>query len=299
MSQVSVDPEQVKNAYNVCQDYIQLVAKTKSELSIQLNEISSGWNDSKYQQLLYILSDCLKGLNKPLESIELISNSLEKLMAAIEEYESVNLGGGTSNSSSNASSNGHTANSVSGVASNVSMTNEERAVAVKQAGETWSNNISQDEARAIRDYTGNMYYQNINSVLRGLDSGFDSGNCERANLIHSALSQSQIPCDCTVYRGTSLAALGEFQNLSNEDLVGHTIVDYGFMSTSLNSSDAFGGDIRLEISVPQGTNGAYVGYLSNCGHAESEVLLDAGQTMEITGARHDMFGNRIISLRII
>ena len=193
-------------------------------------------------------------------------------------------------------------NSTGGNTSNISDSNLNSVNpinTVKESGKNWSSELSIDEVNAITDYTGNNYYKNINGVLRGSQSKYDSGNKERAINIHSALSKSQIPCDCIVYRGAPLASLGEYKNFSNEELVGHTIVEPGFMSTSIEKGNEFGGEIKLEIEVPKGTNGAYVGYLSQAGHYETEVLFDAGQIMEITGARNDMFGNRIISVKIV
>ena len=169
---------------------------------------------------------------------------------------------------------------------------------VMSVGKKWTSALSVKEADAIKDYTG-MAYVNINSVLRGIDSSFSNGNYERAVLIHKSLSRCRIPQPCIVYRGASTAALGKMRNLSDEQLIGKIISDDGFMSTSLNCGDAFGGDIKLEISVPAGAHGAYVGYLSQCGHNESEVLFDMGQMMRITKIRRDMFGNRIICANLL
>lgn len=103
MSQVSVDKQQVITAYTVCKEYMSTVATTKKELAQQLNQISNEWQDPKYNELLNVVTDCLRGLDKPLESIEHISASLEKLLAAIEEYESTNLSGGNNSANSGVS----------------------------------------------------------------------------------------------------------------------------------------------------------------------------------------------------
>lgn len=97
----------------------------------------------------------------------------------------------------------------------------------------------------------------------------------------------------------SLSSLGNYANATDEELIGNIISDDGFMSTSLNREDAFGGEIRYEISVPEGANGAYVGYLSHAQHYESEVLFDCGQMLQITDVRRDMFGNRTIVARML
>lgn len=169
---------------------------------------------------------------------------------------------------------------------------------VRQTGKAWSDALSQSEATAVHAYTGTAY-NNINAVLRGKAGTFNEGNREIASNIHSALSRSCIPEDCTVYRGASREALGAYQNLPDEALVGKLIGDKGFMSTSLNPGDAFGGEVRLEISVPAGAKGAYVGYISQCQHYESEVLFDRGQMMRITGVYYNEFGKRIIRAEML
>lgn len=55
----------------------------------------------------------------------------------------------------------------------------------------------------------------------------------------------------------------------------------------------------LEIEVPKGSHGAYVGDISAAGHYESEVLFDAGQKMRIISVRYDRNGRRIIRVRIM
>ncbi len=162
------------------------------------------------------------------------------------------------------------------------------------SGEAWSNSLSEDERQAIKDYTGSAYV-NINSVLRGHQSSFEGDNYEKAKNIHKALANSEIPCDCKVYRGASINALGIYKNASDEELVGKIITDKGFMSTSMNRDKSFSGDVKMEISVPSGAHGAYVGYVGTYGHLEEEVLFDAGQRLQITGARTDEYGRKIIS----
>lgn len=154
------------------------------------------------------------------------------------------------------------------------------------------------EKKAVHDYTG-IAYGNINATLRGIDKQFDEGNRECAVSLHEALGRASIPSECKVYRGVSSKALGKLKFLPDSMLAGKIISDDGFMSTSLDSESAFGGDLLLEIDVPKGSRGAYVGYISSAGHYESEVLFDAGQIMRITGARRDSNGRRIISVMIM
>ena len=152
--------------------------------------------------------------------------------------------------------------------------------------------MSFEERSAINAYTLDAY-ANINASLRGLDS-FSPVNKERAVHIHNALQQASIPCECVVYRGMSQKALGRFEKFSDHELIGCHIREAGFMSTSLNKEDAFKGNILLEISVPQGEKGAYVGYISGMGHSENEVLFDTGRRYRITSVKYDLDGRRIV-----
>lgn len=169
---------------------------------------------------------------------------------------------------------------------------------IKTCGKEWAESLSKEHKAAIHSYTGTAY-SNINARLRGLEKSFDPGNQECAIRIHQALSGASIPADCTVYRGVSSKALGMLRMLPDNMLVGKTFTDHGFMSTSLERNSAFGGDMLLEVDVPKGAHGAYVGNISSAGHYESEVLFDAGQQMRITGVRRDENGRRIVSVRIM
>ena len=287
MSMVNADLNALLQTVKNMQTAINSIEATKVSISTKYQYLGNGWNDKKYKDLGDIVNDCSKSLNTILKTLLQGEKNVALLVKGLQEYENVNFAGGNSQPTSNSSSN--TTNSLSG--------NDNNAT-VKLAGKEWSDNLSLSERSAIRDYTGTSYV-NINAVLRGLESDFDVGNHERASLIHSALSQSSIPQSCTVYRGASLSSLGNYANTSDEELIGNIISDDGFMSTSLDREDAFGGEVRYEISVPEGADGAYVGYLSHAQHYESEVLFDYGQMLQITDVRRDMFGNRTIVARML
>lgn len=287
MGLVSSDVNTMLQALRNLQTAIDSIEATKSSISSKYQQLGNSWNDKKYKDLGNIVNDCSNSLDTVLKTLLQGEKYVALLVKNLQEYESVNFGGETSQVSSN-----NTANT-----SAVSAGTHTNAV-IKSSGKQWSDTLSPAEYSAIKDYTGTSY-RNINAVLRGSESNFDTGNHERASLIHSALSRSRIPQCCTVYRGASLSSLGEYADASDSELIGNIISDDGFMSTSLNSGDAFGGEVRYEISVPEGANGAYVGYLSHAQHYESEVLFDCGQILQITDVRRDMFGNRTIVARML
>ena len=290
------DLEAVKKQYMLCKELIQCMATTSNKIMNKYRDAGAAWHDEHYLQLGRILQECSDSLLKTIMHISSTLEGLNQVVAALKAYEAVSFGGGSSGGAvgSAALSSGSSGAPDAGAGGTE---RSDSIAAVMSAGEAWTNSLSDGERSALRDYTGTGYL-NINASLRGQTS-FNEGNAERACAIHNALSGASIPQACIVYRGASPPALGEYQNLSDRELVGCHIAEAGFMSTSLNPRDSFGGAVQLEISVPAGAHGAYVGYLSQYGHNESEVLFDAGQVLEITGVRRDFFGNRTICARMI
>lgn len=127
---------------------------------------------------------------------------------------------------------------------------------------------------------------------------FSIENSQRAIEMHEALQRTSISCDCVVYRGMSSKAFGPYEKCSDNELIGCCIREPGFMSTSIKKEDAFRGNVLLELTVPKGELGAYVGYISGMGHSESEVLFDAGRRYRITNVKYDMDGRRIVCAKM-
>lgn len=176
----------------------------------------------------------------------------------------------------------------------------EKKRAVVQQGHLFCMQLEAEERQAIEEYTMSDWYKNINNTLRHpLTTHFTSGNRERARLIHKGLSKSALPCECMVYRGTSKKFLGKYQNAPDEALVGKVLPERGFMSTSLNKEDHFGGEVILHIKAPKGASGAYIGSISNKKDSESEVLFDCGQMLRINCVRRDAGGRRILDAEIM
>ena len=284
---MNVDLETVKKQYDACKALIETLLSTKNKLMSVYIFAGTTWNDRHYAELGSIVSACCDSLEKGVDNVAIALQGLSSILAALQEYDEVHFGGGASGSPGVATA----ARAASAPASPNSIQN------VMAAGLSWAQGLRPDEMSAVRAYTGTAY-RNINAALRGLEA-FTMENLGRAPAIHSALSRASIPEACVVYRGVSSAALGPYAHASDEELVGCVIGDGGFMSTSLRRGDAFGGDLLLEIHVPAGANGAYVGHISESGHYESEVLFDSGQTLRITDVRRDFFGRRVVCARMI
>ena len=199
---------------------------------------------------------------------------------------------------SGAQQSGSEIGGIPGQSENIPLTQEEIEKTVVSYGESVANGMTPEQVSSFKKYTG-VSYANINAVLRGIVGEFDPGNLENAINLHSVLEKSELPCDCTVYRGVSAKALGEMANWPDDKLVGKVFWDAGFMSTSLDRNSAFDGDLLLEIHAPKGAHGTYVGHVSTAKHYEKEVLFDIDSNMVIDSVRRDEMGRRVITVRMI
>lgn len=243
------------------------------------------------KEAIMTFSDLADEINKHLgvltgvyhEKIDKNASSLKKAINAIEKYNGIMLG-----TSDTLNGNGQ-------FTGGASKRIDPKAL-MRSVGKKWANELSKNEKDAIHDYTKEMppYYKNINCVLRGLEKNFDFGNKERSDSIHSALSKAHTPCDMIVYRGCTTDALGELQNLTNEELVDQVFLDKGFVSTSMTAHTAFFSDILLIILLPQGSNAANIETLSAAGQYEEEVLIDRNHFFHITSAYENENGRRVI-----
>lgn len=80
--------------------------------------------------------------------------------------------------------------------------------------------------------------------------------------------------------------MGPLKNLSPDELVGKTIVEPGFMSTSTEkiiAEGTFAGNMQMTIKAPKGSQGLDISSISQYA-SEAEVLFQAGQIMEIQSA---------------
>ena len=150
------------------------------------------------------------------KSINQAIANLEKILKPLIEYETTNLySGGYGDSGSNI---------VGGYSTGTSATTSGRIVYSV-------NDLSEDEKAAVTIYTGDDY-KNINDSLRGKDTA-TAQNAQVISTLTSALQDSQLSENMTLYRGTSITALGsELMNLSPEELVGESFTESGFTSTS-------------------------------------------------------------------
>lgn len=146
----------------------------------------------------------------------------------------------------------------------------------------WTKTLTPEEYEALRGYTL-MDYDNINAVLRGVESAYTGKNAEYVPLISQALQKNPTPEPIMVYRGTSTACLGEYQHLPLDQLKGKVISEKAFMSTSLLESSSFRSPVKMHIEVPEGSHAAYLESFTQV-KGEYEMLFDKNQSMLIKDA---------------
>lgn len=143
-----------------------------------------------------------------------------------------------------------------------------------------------DFLKTIEFYTGNANTP-INRVLR------NNGNFQYSEFLYNIyqkmrakLSSYQIPDNVVVYRYISKNILNYMCSCSSPKK-GMIMHDDGFMSTTL-LLDSIRDFVRprpelnvlLEISIPKGTNGIYVGHL-DCTEEEYEIILAPNTQLRI------------------
>ena len=163
-----------------------------------------------------------------------------------------------------------------------------KTTALRQSATNWISSLSDEQKRAIYDYTREgPYYKNINGVLRGRTQKYEEGNEIRSSRIHEALQSAQLPVATTVYRGVNKKDLNELAYSSDAELVGDIYLDRGYISTSMSRGAAFQKEVMLELSLPAGCHAACIEDLSAAGKYEQEVLIDRGHFFRITGVRYE------------
>lgn len=151
----------------------------------------------------------------------------------------------------------------------------------------WKNRLLPEEKEALKSYTKDN--ELLNYVAReGVNEIYAQPLQREIALITSALKEAEVPETILAFRGTTKMALGEFAHLTPEELIGKTIIEKGFLSTSLYPRKHFidlENGLHMVIIVPKGTKGAYLGSLSKY-PLEGEVLFPPRYKMIIREAKY-------------
>ena len=182
----------------------------------------------------------------------------------------------------------------------------------------WESKLSGPEKSALMDYTAEAEpgnYHEVNDPLRyktnmarepifGMPYELSPDDVSRLYQqrieMDSAISSFDLPEPMIVHRGSSASLLGGLTDPKKilERFGGRTVRDPGYMSTSVNKSDSFDGDVHYKIRVPAGKGrGAYLRPLSLSPH-ESEFLLrrNSGYTVRNAYKRFGKFGQTIVEM---
>lgn len=141
----------------------------------------------------------------------------------------------------------------------------------------------------LKTYTGSSYTQ-MNQYLRN-EGGTLSQHYKTA-IKNTQAAMRPLPENVLLHRGTGWEQLPEgFRSPAGaKKLIGKTVMDEAFMSTSVGGSAAFGGPLLLEIEAPKGTQAAFVegsdstGNMISVHQGEREMLLAAGQSFKVISA---------------
>lgn len=150
----------------------------------------------------------------------------------------------------------------------------------------WWKSLSAVEKAAVKDYSGAGYHD-FNDWLRGATSVKPAKIDERIKNLDKALAKTPLPEDFVVWRGigTPKPVYDALGIKSRAELkVGMDIMDVSYSSASPNPARAWGG-LKIEVRLPKGSTGAYIG--TNSKHpTEEEYLIgrewDTWRIVEIT-----------------
>lgn len=143
-------------------------------------------------------------------------------------------------------------------------------------------------------YSGDSY-TDMNTCLR-----FDEGCDEDIDSYNAAASAAMRPTtrNTTVFRGANLRALGANNVEQLQAMVGATVRDHGFTSTSIHPESAFGGEVSMQIDVPEGTPAAYLEDITQ-NPGENELLLNSGTRFQIMAVDVDENGRANVHVRVV
>lgn len=128
------------------------------------------------------------------------------------------------------------------------------------------------ERDGLRTYTGGSY--------RAMNGALRQGRSPISPTQDAQSGMRPTTAQLLVHRGTGFSQFGVSSYEEVLSLVGKTVQDKGFLSTSVGGRGAFSGEVNMEVEVPKGTHAAFVKDISNFSN-ENEFLLAAGTQYEV------------------
>lgn len=165
-----------------------------------------------------------------------------------------------------------------------------------------NDSLSKDQKKSAYDYTTSDYLY-MNRVL-GKPEGEKLSRDDKRYLKQSQTLQGAMapaPRGTKVYRGAYLNSIGLDNKATLADvqaLVGKTLVNDGFTSTTVKRSEIFAGNLEMEIEVPKGTPSLWLNGNSQLPN-EQELLLAAGAKIKVLAVEEIRRGEYKIRARIV
>ena len=150
----------------------------------------------------------------------------------------------------------------------------------------WEKAMTGQESDAVTWYTGSAYYS-LNKKLREVSKEpLDPMQKKNTALLDAAIAKTELTEPLTVYRGSGPELLEGASTVGEiKKLIGATVTDKGFCSTSVSKSGTFEDDIAYKIIVPAGKgHGGYVNNISKHPN-ELEFLLPRNSSFRITDVK--------------
>ncbi len=88
---VATGSSYLQGGIKVCDVCVSSLTQASSSLNSGYQAAGSGWQDSKYRELGQIVNECCQALTKPITELNSCRASLERLLAAVQEYEATSL----------------------------------------------------------------------------------------------------------------------------------------------------------------------------------------------------------------
>lgn len=165
-------------------------------------------------------------------------------------------------------------------------------------------NLPNDQRDAIELYTSN-YYEVMNPGLRSGENENDLSHLSESDQaavksIDAAIKDFELKEPIEVWRGSSAALLGGVTDIGQlKGMIGATVYDQAFVSTSVKKGSAFGGSIVYKILVPAGKNhGAYISEISQF-KGEREFLLKRNSPLRIVAVGDAGDGKPLVTLQVV
>lgn len=94
MNNVNASSDDILHAMQTIRLAIQSIEKTQNSITRKYQQLGEGWKDRKYQELGYVIQDCVKSLNSILKTLKIGDKYITQLAQSVSDYEAVSITGG-------------------------------------------------------------------------------------------------------------------------------------------------------------------------------------------------------------